>query len=186
MVQYLQFRILKFPLISFPIQGRDDAQFSSAILWEPVPFLPSHWIVNLGTDLFRWTQQRSAEANGGAKGCKPSKATLHRVIPMGIPGCPKGNGKGLERYSMPFFYEANLDTPDPCFPYKKRTGGTMLDTSDLTFFALIQDAYRDCWERKPLVYFRDFPGIWKRLRICLTGSLEVWALCFGRQVRIFD
>lgn len=99
---------------------RDDAQFSSAILWEPVPFLPSHWIVNLGTDLFRWTQQRSAEANGGAKGCKPSKATLHRVIPMGIPGCPKGNGKGLERYSMPFFYEANLDTPDPCFPYKKR------------------------------------------------------------------
>lgn len=113
---------------------RDDAQFSSAILWEPVPFLPGHWIVNLGTDLFRWTQQRSAEAQGEANscaGCKPSKATLHRVIPMGIPG-PKGNGKGLERYSMPFFYEANLDTPDPCFPYKKRYEYLIEEAGDKT------------------------------------------------------
>ena len=27
-------------------------QFSKDILWEEVPFLPGHWIVNLGTDLF--------------------------------------------------------------------------------------------------------------------------------------
>eukprot|EP00438_Fugacium_kawagutii_P035986 Skav213300 [mRNA] locus=scaffold2480:557606:561059:- [translate_table: standard] len=87
---------------------RDDAQFSSDILWEAVPFLPGHWIVNLGTDLFRWTQQRSAVDGAG---CRPCKATLHRVVPA--PGA-------TERYSMPFFYEANLDTPDPCFPYKKR------------------------------------------------------------------
>lgn len=88
--------------------GRDDAQFSSDIIWEAVPFLPGHWIVNLGTDLFRWTQQRSAVDGAG---CKPCKATLHRVVPA--PGA-------IERYSMPFFYEANLDTPDPCYPYKKR------------------------------------------------------------------
>ena len=100
----LRFRFL-FVYISRRERGRDEAQFSDEILWEPVPFLPGHWIVNLGTDLFRWTQQ-AAETGS----CKPCKATLHRVVPMGK----------MERYSMPFFYEANLDTPDPCFPYTKR------------------------------------------------------------------
>ena len=85
---------------------RTDAQFSEQVMWEAVPFRPGHWIVNLGTDLFRWAGQGSREAI-----CRPCKATLHRVI---RPGAQK------ERYSMPFFYEANLDACDPCYPFKKR------------------------------------------------------------------
>ncbi|CAJ1329449.1 unnamed protein product [Effrenium voratum] len=84
---------------------RSDEQFSKDILWEEVPFLPGHWIVNLGTDLFRWAQQRSKETSD----CRSCKATLHRVVP-----------KCRERYSMPFFYEPNLDAMDPCQPHKKR------------------------------------------------------------------
>eukprot|EP00913_Durusdinium_trenchii_P016829 g15819.t1 len=55
---------------------RTDAQFSEEILWEPVPFLPGYWIVNLGTDLYRWAQQSSLAAPGRVRKCK---ATLHRV-----------------------------------------------------------------------------------------------------------
>eukprot|EP00435_Cladocopium_sp_Y103_P027985 s1166_g6.t4 len=138
---------------------RDDAQFSSAILWESVPFLPGHWIVNLGTDLFRWTQQRSAEEPH----CKPSKATLHRVIPM------ERKGKGsLERYSMPFFYEANLETPDPCFPHKKRTGGL-----DACFYFLFRFRDVEIVGKETLSYTSRYL---KRLRICLPRSLKGCAL----------
>ena len=87
---------------------RSDEQFSKEIVWEGVPFLPGHWIVNLGTDLFRWAQQRSLEEPSK---CRKCKATLHRVVPSAA--C-------RERYSMPFFYEANLDVKDPCYPQKKR------------------------------------------------------------------
>ncbi|CAK9114686.1 Dynein heavy chain-like protein PF11_0240 [Durusdinium trenchii] len=87
---------------------RTDAQFSEEILWEPVPFLPGYWIVNLGTDLYRWAQQSSLAAPGRVRKCK---ATLHRVVPR---------ARTKERYSMPFFYEPNLDAQDPCEPFKKR------------------------------------------------------------------
>ena len=43
-----------------------------------VPFLPGYWIVNLGTDLYRWAQQSSLAAPGRVRKCK---ATLHRVVP---------------------------------------------------------------------------------------------------------
>lgn len=85
---------------------RTDDQFSEQVIWEAVPFRPGHWIVNLGTDLFRWAGQGAKEGT-----CRPCKATLHRVVRLGTQ---------TERYSMPFFYEANLDACDPCFPFKNR------------------------------------------------------------------
>ena len=57
-------------------------------IWWNIPFPPNgHLIVNLGKNLERWT-------NGHFK------ATLHRVILSG----------SEERYSVPFFYETNIDT----------------------------------------------------------------------------
>ena len=86
---------------------RDDVQLSSAITWKPVPYLKGHWIVNLGTDLFRWTNNHKDSF------VRPSKATLHRVVGPATHGV-------VHRYSMPFFYEPNLDLPDPMPPHTKR------------------------------------------------------------------
>ncbi|CAE7390491.1 unnamed protein product [Symbiodinium natans] len=97
-------------------QCRADLQFSDAVVWEPVPFLPGHWIVNLGTDLFRWAQQSSSRSSS----CRPCKATLHRVVP--ITGT-------RDRYSMPFFYEPNLDVRDPCPPHTPRYEYLMKDAA---------------------------------------------------------
>eukprot|EP00439_Symbiodinium_sp_Y106_P022205 s4125_g2.t1 len=96
---------------------RADLQFSDAVIWEPVPFLPGHWIVNLGTDLFRWAAQSSSQSSL----CRPCKATLHRVVP--ITGT-------TDRYSMPFFYEPNLDVRDPYPPHTARHEYLIRDAAD--------------------------------------------------------
>ncbi|CAE7790509.1 unnamed protein product, partial [Symbiodinium sp. CCMP2456] len=96
---------------------RADLQFSDAVIWEPVPFLPGHWIVNLGTDLFRWAAQSSSQSAL----CRPCKATLHRVVP--ITGT-------TDRYSMPFFYEPNLDVRDPYPPHTARYEYLIRDAAD--------------------------------------------------------
>ena len=55
-------------------------------VWIPVPPRPNSLVVNLGGELERWSNGRF-------------KATLHCVV----------NETGRERFSLPFFYEPNLD-----------------------------------------------------------------------------
>uniref|UniRef100_A0A0G4GKN1 Fe2OG dioxygenase domain-containing protein n=1 Tax=Chromera velia CCMP2878 TaxID=1169474 RepID=A0A0G4GKN1_9ALVE len=129
---------------------RDDAQFSPSICWLPVPFKEGCWIVNLGTDLFRWSEMKANAAReretGGnrqkeALSCQEvegqteetvfegrrCKATLHRVVPM--------RAAGGERFSMPFFFEPSLGVRDPVSPFTRRweylvtdaSGGIILD-----------------------------------------------------------
>ena len=62
-----------------------------------------HWIVNLGTMLQRWS-------NGMLK------STLHRVVLSDAPS---------DRYSLPFFYEANLDACLQAWPSIVTAGRTM-------------------------------------------------------------
>eukprot|EP00658_Telonema_sp_P-2_P062707 TRINITY_DN51392_c0_g1_i1.p1 TRINITY_DN51392_c0_g1~~TRINITY_DN51392_c0_g1_i1.p1 ORF type:complete len:182 (-),score=13.82 TRINITY_DN51392_c0_g1_i1:159-704(-) len=71
---------------------RDYEMLDDQLSWQPVPHLEGHWVENFGTLLHRWT-------NGL---CKP---TLHRVVP---------HNPGTERYSLPFFYEPNIDAKIEC------------------------------------------------------------------------
>ena len=57
--------------------------------WFDVQPVAGHWVVNLGTMLTRWS--------GGQ-----FKATLHRVVVT---------NRHKARYSVPFFFEPNLDAP---------------------------------------------------------------------------
>merc|ERR1712113_226918 len=68
---------------------RDEEMHNPSLNWIPVVHKPHHLLVNLGTLLSHWS---------GSK----FKSTLHRVMNY-------GNTK--ERYSMPFFYESNIDAP---------------------------------------------------------------------------
>jgi len=69
---------------------RDEEMLDPSLEWVDVDPIPGHWIVNLGTQLTRWSRGRF-------------KATLHRVI--------VDSARPAHRYSLPFFYEANLDAP---------------------------------------------------------------------------
>ena len=62
-------------------------------MWVPVPPLPNNFIVNLGDMLMQWTNDKYL-------------STVHRVV----------NHKGLERYSIPFFFEPNFNTVVECLP----------------------------------------------------------------------
>lgn len=68
------------------IQTRDGA-------WIPAPVMPGMFLVNIGQILSRWTN-----------GLFPS--TPHRVI----------NLEGVERYSIPFFFDPDLDAEVSCLP----------------------------------------------------------------------
>lgn len=72
---------------------RESAMHDGSLEWIDVEPLPGHWLVNLGTLLMRWTNGRF-------------KATLHRVV-LEAP---------VHRYSVPFFYEPNLDASVECLP----------------------------------------------------------------------
>jgi isopenicillin N synthase-like dioxygenase len=68
------------------IQTRDGA-------WIPAPVMPGMFLVNIGQILSRWTN-----------GLFPS--TPHRVV----------NLAGIERYSIPFFFDPDLDADVSCLP----------------------------------------------------------------------
>lgn len=61
-------------------------------VWEDVPSLEGTFVVNLGDCLERWTNHKF-------------RSTLHRVI-----------NPGLERYSIPYFFEPNFDCLVECLP----------------------------------------------------------------------
>eukprot|EP00929_Paragymnodinium_shiwhaense_P040455 TRINITY_DN21121_c0_g1_i10.p1 TRINITY_DN21121_c0_g1~~TRINITY_DN21121_c0_g1_i10.p1 ORF type:complete len:358 (+),score=60.48 TRINITY_DN21121_c0_g1_i10:143-1216(+) len=73
---------------------RDAAMLDASLEWMDVQHMPGHWVVNLGTLLSRWSNGRF-------------KATLHRVVTASA---------SPDRYSLPFFYEANLDAVIDCLP----------------------------------------------------------------------
>ncbi len=60
---------------------------NSAGEWVDAPPLPGSFVVNIGDQMARWTNDRF-------------KATFHRVV----------NLSGRERYSLPFFFDPNYDT----------------------------------------------------------------------------
>jgi len=68
------------------IQTRDGA-------WKPAPVMPGMFLVNIGQILSRWTN-----------GLFP--ATPHRVI----------NREGIERYSIPFFFDPDFEAVVRCLP----------------------------------------------------------------------
>lgn len=82
---------------------REQAMLDPTLNWVDVPPKPGHWVVNLGTLLQRWS-------NG------VFRATLHRVVTL--PGAP-------DRYSLPFFYEANLDARIECLSSCMGRGGEL-------------------------------------------------------------
>lgn len=61
--------------------------------WVPVVHVPGTWVVNIGDMVQRWTNDHV-------------RSTIHRVV----------NVSGLERYSVPFFYEPNFHTKVECLP----------------------------------------------------------------------
>lgn len=64
---------------------------NSAGEWLSAPVVPGSFVVNIGDMMARWTNDLYA-------------STLHRVI----------NTSGRDRYSIPFFYDPNHDTPVRC------------------------------------------------------------------------
>jgi len=66
--------------------------------WAPVPFAPDTYVVNIGDLMARWTNDRW-------------RSTLHRVV------LPPPDARGsTERYSLPFFHNANWDAAVACLP----------------------------------------------------------------------
>jgi isopenicillin N synthase-like dioxygenase len=61
--------------------------------WIAAPPIPGTFVINIGDQMARWTNDRFA-------------ATLHRVI----------NTSGRERYSVPFFFDPNFDALVECLP----------------------------------------------------------------------
>jgi len=61
--------------------------------WYGVPVVEGTLVVNVGDMLARWTNDRYA-------------STVHRVV----------NRSARDRYSIPFFYDPNHDTPVACLP----------------------------------------------------------------------
>ena len=66
--------------------------------WVPVPFEPDSFVVNLGDLMQRWTNDQW-------------RSTLHRVV------LPPPDAQGsTERFSLPFFHNANWDARVECLP----------------------------------------------------------------------
>ena len=61
--------------------------------WFEPPVIPGSFTVNSGDMLHRWSNHRF-------------RSTPHRVI----------NYSGKERYSIPFFFDADIDYPMACLP----------------------------------------------------------------------
>lgn len=66
---------------------------NSAGQWIAAPPIPGTFVINIGDQMARWTNDCFA-------------ATQHRVI----------NTSGRERYSVPFFFDPNFDTLVECLP----------------------------------------------------------------------
>ena len=66
--------------------------------WIPVPHRPDSFVVNIGDLMQRWTNDRW-------------RSTLHRVV------LPPADASGsTERFSLPFFHNANWDAWVECIP----------------------------------------------------------------------
>lgn len=66
--------------------------------WAPVPYADDTFVINLGDLMARWTNDRW-------------RSTLHRVV------LPPADAEGsTERFSMPFFHNANWDARIECLP----------------------------------------------------------------------
>ena len=85
------------------ILRQDDAPGGLEVLtvdgrWAPVPFARGTFVVNIGDLMARWTNDRW-------------RSTLHRVV------LPPPDVQGpTERFSLPFFHNANWDAPVECLP----------------------------------------------------------------------
>ncbi len=85
------------------ILRQDDAPGGLEVLtldgrWAPVPFSPGTYVVNIGDLMARWTNDRW-------------RSTLHRVV------LPPPDAQGsTERFSLPFFHNANWDAAVECLP----------------------------------------------------------------------
>jgi isopenicillin N synthase-like dioxygenase len=72
---------------------------NSAGEWIEAPPIPGTFVINLGDQMARWTNERF-------------QATPHRVI----------NRTGRERYSIPFFFDPDYDTVVECLPTCQEPG----------------------------------------------------------------
>ena len=66
--------------------------------WVPVPFVADSFIINIGDLMQQWTNDEW-------------RSTLHRVV---LP--PAGAAGSTERFSLPFFHNANWDALIECLP----------------------------------------------------------------------